>query len=81
MDDMASPNKFGEVTWPSSDFMGRSVIYRPDFLGILQIVRFSGFTSDVIMDEPAKFLFLISKLFIQDQVAHIEKSQNRLFNY
>ena len=25
MDDMTSPSKFGEVTWPSSHFMDRSV--------------------------------------------------------
>ena len=31
IDDMTSPSIFGEVTWPSSHFMGRFVFYRPAF--------------------------------------------------
>ena len=36
-DDMTSPSDFGEVTWPISHFMGRSVFHRRAFFVILQI--------------------------------------------
>ena len=35
---MTLPSKFGEFTWPSLHFIGRSVFYRPAFGAILQIV-------------------------------------------
>ena len=59
MDDIISPSKFGDVTWPSSDFMGHSEFYRPAFLGIIvnlwdMDLKFSGFIFDVSMDNPEK---------------------------
>ena len=55
----------GRVTWPSSDFMGRSVFYRPAFSAFYRLfwkiaklwgigLKFSGFFSDVNIDNPAK---------------------------
>ena len=65
-DDMTSPSKFGKVTWPTLDSMGRSVFYRPAFSAFYRLfckianlwdidLKFSGFISDVNIDIPAKF--------------------------
>ena len=63
VDDMTSPSKFGEVLWPSSDFVDRSVFYSPAisrlFCKIANLwdvdLKFSGIISDVNMDKTAKF--------------------------
>ena len=64
MDGLTSPSKFGEVTWPTLDFMGCSVFYRPAFSAFYRMfckianlwdidLKFSGFISDVNIGNPA----------------------------
>ena len=71
MDDMTSPSKFGEVTWPILDFTGRSVFYIPAFSAFYRLfckianfwdidLKFSELISDANIDNPAIFLNLSS---------------------
>ena len=66
MDDMTPPSKFDEFTWPTSDFIGPFVFYRPAFLAFYRLfckianlwdmdLKISLFISHVNSDNPAKF--------------------------